>query len=310
VHQLLYHAAQLPEGQLAPFQSAAMQSNAIITDPKTPQELRPQFQALCRALALDPSAPDILSILKDPKKVPWTSIVDAIENSLGTQGTYRGCLSSDWFGSSALSPMAFQRSGDLAEALKAHGVKSIIIGDLTEEWYLYSIANPINSPEDIIPNLERCLPRDVAEKLLQKHKALPDEASSEDCQRLFGDVLSCGQVHLPIRLFVRDMQDFPIVRYEIRWTPEQKRTKGYVTHGTDRCLWAFREPSLEGDQKVVARNWLDRIESEVKRVEERGKPNFALNEMLTLKEDLEIEWTKDAKWDELMKLTSVLPGEQ
>lgn len=60
----------------------------------------------------------------------------------------------------------------------------------------------------------------------------------------------------------------------------------------------------------MARNWLDRIETEVRSVEERGKPVFALNEMLTLKEDRVVEWTKDAKWDELMKLSNILPGEE
>ena len=50
----------------------------------------------------------------------------------------------------------------------------------------------------------------------------------EELERLYGRVLSEGQVHLPVRLFARDMVNagFPVVRYEIRWTPEQVRPFG------------------------------------------------------------------------------------
>ena len=40
--------------------------------------------------------------------------------------------------------------------------------------------------------------------------------------------ISDGQVRLPIRLLARDLHasEFPVLRYEIRWTPEQGRPKG------------------------------------------------------------------------------------
>ncbi|KAF5319051.1 hypothetical protein D9611_012717 [Ephemerocybe angulata] len=69
VHQLLHHASLLPEGKRAPFASAVLQSNAILVDPKTPKELQPQFEALCRALDLDPDAEDVVETLRDPSKI-------------------------------------------------------------------------------------------------------------------------------------------------------------------------------------------------------------------------------------------------
>lgn len=124
--------------------------------------------------------------------------------------------------------MAWQRTGGLARGLKAHGVRSIIIGDLTEEWYLYSIAHPIQTPRDIVPNLERYFPKDIVKKLVGEWRTLPDDAGSKEAQNLFGEILSCGQVHLPIRLLAHDLQaaGLPVLRYEIRWTPEQNRTEG------------------------------------------------------------------------------------
>jgi len=309
VHQLLHHASQLPNGKKAPFHSAIMQSNAILTDPKTPSELQPQFDALCRALNLDPSAPNIL---KDLVNVPWESITKVIDSDvLGPYGTFRGCLADDWV-SVQPEPMAWQRSGELGRGLLAHGVKCVVIGDLTEEWYLYSIAHPIEGPHDILPNLERYFPTDVARNLIKEFRPpLADPSlSPEDAVKLFGEILSCGQVHLPVRIFARDMaaSGFPVLRYEIRWTPEQSRAAGYVTHGTDRVLWALRIPSLERDQVEVAKGWLNQVAEEVnKLIYGLGSTTRRdVREMLTLKEDRSIGWTKDEKWDTLIKLEKVL----
>lgn len=169
-----------------------------------------------------------MSVLKDPKQVTWESITKVIETDvIGKYGTFRGCLADDFL---CVSPglMERQSSGALARGLREHGVECVAVGDLTEEWYLYSIANPIHSPADILENLERCFPRDVATRLLGAFPKLPDNASAEKSARHFGEVLSCGQVHLPVRVFAQDMEanGFPVLRYEIRWTPEQYRPFG------------------------------------------------------------------------------------
>ena len=111
MHQILHHVSRLPEGVRAPFDSAIMQSNAIVsvpfpafqavlltascshrTTPKTPAELRSQFEALCRALSLDPTSPNVLDTLRDSTKVPFSAITRAIEtDALGIEnGTFRG----------------------------------------------------------------------------------------------------------------------------------------------------------------------------------------------------------------------------
>jgi hypothetical protein len=96
--------------------------------------------------------------------------------------------------------------------LKARDVRSIVVRDLTEEWYLYSIAHLTQSQQDIAPNLRRYFPVFIAEN-----------AGSEPAQKLFGEILSCGQVHFSTRVLVEDLQPmgFPALRYEIGWTPEQ-----------------------------------------------------------------------------------------
>lgn len=197
--------------------------------PKTPAELRPQFEALCHALNLNPHSPDILNTLRDTSVVSASKICEVIEtDALGTEyGTFRGCVDDSWL----MAPpdvMAWQRSGQFAKNLSKRGVKTIIVGDLTEEWYLYSIAHPISHAQDVSINLERYFPVEMVERMMKMYRQLGDDAAPEECVRLFGDILSDWQVHLPVRILARDLHEagFPVLRYEIAWTPEQLRPEG------------------------------------------------------------------------------------
>lgn len=231
VHQLLHHASRLPQGIRAPFTSAALQSNAIATDPKTPDDLQTQFDALCEALKLNPAAPDILDSLRD---TDWKRIADLIDaeevGPHGIYGTFRGTSDGAWMGVDP-GAMEWQRSGGFARGLRAAGVRAILLGDLTEEWYLYGLAHEVHSPDGIWANLTRYYPypTDVVDTMMQLYKGrMRDDMSKEELFRLLGDMLSEGQVHLPVRLLHRDLlaEDFPVARYQIRWTPEQGRPLG------------------------------------------------------------------------------------
>jgi len=201
----------------------------IRSDPKTPQELRPQFRAFCQALNLNPDSPDILDTLRDPIKVPWTEITKVIETDvLGVQyGTFRACLSDDWIHTSS-GPMKRQRNGDFARGLRARGVQCIVVGEVVDEWYIYSLSHPISSPRDIIPNLKRHFSDAIVERLTRCFKSLPDDASQEEAKELFGRILSSALVHIPARLLHKDLlaAGFPTMRYLIEWTPEQLRPDG------------------------------------------------------------------------------------
>lgn len=78
-----------------------------------------------------------------------------------------------------------------------------------------------------------------------------------------------------------------------------------MTHGCDRLLWALRIPSLEISQVEVARLWLMKVAKEVEAMSS-GKTRYNPRRILTLKEDMTIEWSDDTKWDELTKLHDTL----
>lgn len=204
--------------------------------PKAQCQLRPQYDALCHALKLEPSTPSTLVTLKDPMQTPAESITKAIDDEvLGPYGTFRGTLDGVFLpfsdsNADPTDPMTWQRSGLLAKGLLEHGVRCVIVGDLTEEWYLYSIAHPIRKPSDIKDNLLRYYPEDIVTKMSKIYRTPKEDESEEELMKLFGEMLSEGQVHLPVRLLARDLKQagFPVCRYEIRWTPEQVRPKGKV----------------------------------------------------------------------------------
>jgi hypothetical protein len=209
------------------------------TNPKTPERLRPQFVALCRGLGLDPDAVDILTILRDPEKTSRQAITELIDSeTLGPYGTFRGCLDGDWL-SNTPDPMTWQRNGGLARGLFEHGVHNVVIGDLSEEWYLYSIAHPIKQKQDIQENLKRYYPADIVQGMIELYGSPPDDAEAEEFVKLFGVILSAAQVHLPVRLLHRDLlqEGYPVLRYTIEWTPEQARPNGKGT----QIVW-YRAP--------------------------------------------------------------------
>lgn len=219
--------------------------------PKAQSQLRPQYDALCHALKLEPSSPSTLVTLKDPSQTPAESITKAIDDEvLGPYGTFRGTLDGVFLpfsdsNADPTDPMTWQRSGLLAKGLLEHGVRCVIVGDLTEEWYLYSIAHPIRKPSDIKDNLLRYYPEDIVTKMSKIYRTPKEDESEEELMKLFGEMLSEGQVHLPVRLLARDLKQagFPVCRYEIRWTPEQVRPRG-----KDVLL---RQPFFEVDLRTL-----------------------------------------------------------
>jgi len=73
---------------------------------------------------------------------------------------------------------------------------------------------------------------------------------------------------------------------------------GYVTHGSDQSLWAFRLPLL---QVGVARAWLERVCEETKAEERRDAKR-----VLVLRTDKAIQWEEDRRWDDMISLARVL----
>ncbi|KAK0207452.1 hypothetical protein IW262DRAFT_1302783 [Armillaria fumosa] len=156
---------------------------------------------------------------------------------------------------------------------------------------------------DIVPDLERYYQNDIAEKIMGQYETLGDDATPEECAKMFGKMTSDYQVHLPpVRILARDLHDaaVPVLRYEIRWMPEQNRKDGRI-----RYTWNGHEPS----QAEIARAWIRRVDEERTNLEREGRLSRSNDEVFALCEDKSITWVKDDKWTEKMRLFVTLPGE-
>ena len=71
-------------------------------------------------------------------------------------------------------------------------------------------------------------------------------------------------------------------------------------------MWALRLPILEQDQVEVVRGWVDKVAEEVNKLMKGESTGLDVRDMITLKEDRSIGWTKDERWDILMKLEKAL----
>ena len=84
---------------------------------------------------------------------------------------------------------------------------------------------------------------------------------------------------------------------------------GYVSHATDRALWVFRTPVLLPQQIEIARQWLQSVDNEARALETQGRTDRGVKEILVLKDQYTIEWDEDVKYDRVMRLTKILPGQ-
>jgi len=311
VQQILHHASRLPQGEQAPFQSAIIQSNGIMNNPKSRKELAPQFEAFCHAVGLEPYTFSIMRQLKDTDALPTSKITSVIESGqVGAEfDTFRATIDGVWLTNDP-DPMTWQRSGGLARGLREKGVRSVIVGDLTEEWFVYGMTHRVHSYADVELNLRKYYPSDIVTRMLQCYER--PENTPEALFKFMGKVLSDGQAHLPTRLLARDLINagYPVLRYEIGWLPARVlRSGGYVSHGLDRVIWAYRKALLEQSEHPVVLGWLDAINAQRAAIE-AGSSNEARNmkRVFALKDGC-AGWKDDTRWDDIMRLTVALPGE-
>lgn len=223
------------------------EKNKNRTTPARPSQLAPQLVALLSSLFLitsqdrSPTPSEFkhaLSRLRDPSQVLTSELVRAIE-ALDKQalGVFRGCKAADWlFGAAEDGPVEWdvverQANGDLARGLRKAGLRSVVVGETSEEWYLYALSHAYPSPpgggggdrsseemrwkvwaEDAVA---RYIPRPIARQFVEAYEAClsPTGVSSADhkesrihpAERLAGLALSAAQVYVPVRRLERDL---------------------------------------------------------------------------------------------------------
>ena len=110
----------------APFVTATLHSNAILSNPQDLDTAQKQFEVLCRMLDLEPHQNDVLERLRDTSS---GQLMEAVGN-MGQHNTFRPAYGQDeWLKELVMH----QRSSTFAEGLQSAGVKSVLLTEVSEE---------------------------------------------------------------------------------------------------------------------------------------------------------------------------------
>lgn len=114
----------------APFRTAFLQSNAILTNPPIPNATHTaQFQLLCTRVGLDPASPTALADLRNPDVIPTAKIMKAVEG-MGEYSYFRGVQDVDGF---VQEVETYQQGEGFAEDLRKVGVQCVVVGGVRDE---------------------------------------------------------------------------------------------------------------------------------------------------------------------------------
>lgn len=180
VAQLLHQAARrapLP----APYRTATLYSNAILCDAAELDSCQSQFDALCLQLGLDPRATDVLDALR---AMPTKQLIAAVER-LGKHSTFRGTQGRDGWMQELVK---FQSSPAFSRGLRAAGVESVFVGEVSEERAFYQQVHPAASTDELVPNLMRYYPEQEARRLAATYPPLSKASSGAEIDAHFGQV--------------------------------------------------------------------------------------------------------------------------
>ncbi|ORX39561.1 Alpha/Beta hydrolase protein [Kockovaella imperatae] len=316
VHNLLHHAARLAPIQVsldlecltsvqAPFRTATLLSNALYEDPFTLEDHQPQFEALCRRCAIDPTGANILDQLRDRKRLPMETLFQHVRD-LGLQSSFvpasGGWLFNDMMG--------YQQRGDMARELLKAGVKCIIVGDARDELEGYKNAHEVYSESDILHNLYRWNRPQNVDKMFKTWPALPATASQEQFQLRLGDCLAQNRVHLPVRLLAQDFikGGMPVIRYTVEMVAQNLETNGLVPHGSDLALHFLRLSVITKREMQVALAFHDELQRCIdEALSGRGAyRQRELRSVLALESDGAIRWRDDWRWERVAELSRIV----
>ncbi|CAD6581306.1 MAG: hypothetical protein CYPHOPRED_001542 [Cyphobasidiales sp. Tagirdzhanova-0007] len=314
VAQMLHQVSHRSPAR-APFVTATLHSNAILSNPQDLDTAQKQFEVLCRMLDLEPHQNDVLERLRDTSS---GQLMEAVGN-MGQHNTFRPAYGQDeWLKELVMH----QRSSTFAEGLQSAGVKSVLLTEVSEEQAFYRFSHPSTaSPnvgegwkeyntrayEELLQNLNRYYQPSDAQALAKTYPILPPCATRGDIDGLLGQMLADGQVYIPTRQLARDLllNGFPCIRLQTRFLSNLKRQSSpYVVHGSDLVLHQLRLPTLTPEEVAVSVNLLDTLDKERAKAE-KGELHRA-DEMLCLMADGKIEWLPDDWYPMLMRKEAAL----
>lgn len=153
----------------APFRTAFLQSNAVLTNPPPPNASHTsQFNLLCTRVGLSPtttSPADLLAQLRDPSIIPTAKIMRAVEG-MDEHSYFRGVQDVDGF---VQEVEGYQQGTEFAEDLRKVGVQCVVLGGVRDEVRLLLCFPGLGRRCWTLTSASFFLRSSVAEPLLPDH---------------------------------------------------------------------------------------------------------------------------------------------
>ncbi|KAH7875163.1 alpha/beta-hydrolase [Lentinula edodes] len=312
-HALASHDFLLHPEERALYRRLVMYSNAIPADPKTVEEVQPQFDELLTAFAipLSLSGSEKLECLRSKPALELVDKIMAFDNH-----TFRPIRDGHFF---PMDLFARYLNGDFAAEFKRRGM-SLLIGEVRDEETLYRQTNPPNDLDTLYkevgnyysPAVTRMMVDAYVNRKIKADGAHPDpDINIDPWKKVYGDIVSDGQVRAPSRLLVRQLRDggvplSSVHRYMINWRPsfvQRAAPKEFgVGHAFDKPIWNYSvlhgpTPEEEATMKTWIRDLVDFV---------HGRPfdygTRAWDQQKVLNFDGSISIEKDHKWDYLVQV--------
>ncbi|KAL2822889.1 alpha/beta-hydrolase [Aspergillus granulosus] len=284
-----------------------MDSNAIPAQPKTLQDAKAQFDELCAYFGLDASlsSKDKMAALQQKSAQELVAAIPKLTNH-----TFRPVTDDIFIHSGMVEYLQSKAFADEFKACKSR----LLIGEVLNEETLYSTYNSPTQPtlESLRTQVSNYYAPEVTDRALMCY-TLPESDKLEDWRRLFGQIISDGQVRAPSRALVKHLVDNGVplrdiwryqIAYRLSFIDETVAPMSFgVAHAMDKPFWNFSicyGPTAP--EKVLMHDWIQNLVAFVNDNEtfEFGTGN--IEEMKVVSPEGAIGIQRDERWEELLRI--------
>jgi carboxylesterase type B len=222
------------------FRRLVMYSNAIPTQPKTPEDCQSQLDELCKFfnIALEAPGPEKLRRLRELNAEDLCAAVMKLKHH-----TFRPVTDGIF-----IHPGIFEYycDGSFAKEFKRRHLR-LLIGEVLNEETLYAVTNgPEANRESLELQVSNYYSPSTTSRLLQ-HYSLPDSDQKRDWEAVFGQIISDGQVRAPSRFLVHNLLQHGVdikdvwrylIAYRMSFITDKVAPPSFgVSHAMDRPIW-------------------------------------------------------------------------
>ncbi|KAE8155306.1 Alpha/Beta hydrolase protein [Aspergillus avenaceus] len=294
------------------FRRLVMYSNAIPTQPKTPEECQSQFDELCEhfGISLERSGSEKLQLLRQIDDKELCEAVMKLKHH-----TFRPVTDGVF-----IHPGIFEyyRDGSFAAEFKRRGLR-LFIGEVLNEETLYAVTNgPQANKESLELQVSNYYSPSTTSRLLQ-HYPIPDSDRKKDWEAVFGQIVSDGQVRAPSRFLVHNLLQHGVdiknvwrylIAYRLSFITEKVAPASFgVSHAMDRPIWNYS--IMHGptpSERRLMDTWISDLVAFVNGDGDYDYGTKECDEYKAMTPDGRIKIQKDPRWTELLSLMDVFAG--